>query len=209
MPQPLARWLAMCACWAGLGAMHSMGFFKEAPNNSTFLNVTTSDEEQALILQSLRQRFPETMATCVTNDWVYQTIRAQRKFAHRYEFVRTSTLIVCAEHDYFVYNRAMQEFLKKARSSRLFFCEGAYHDILHEEEYIRGAIRKAIADFFQQSSDNVYALEPPSPLLAHGRDMTLIRYSFSESFFRAVGFALAGVGILTGVALIIMPGRRR
>ena len=94
LPQPVAYWLTYLSCYAGLGSMHAMGFFKEKPTDKLNLYVTTSDQEQLKKWQDLRMRYPGLIATCITNDWVLHSIRAQKKFFHRYEFVRTNTLLL-------------------------------------------------------------------------------------------------------------------
>jgi lysophospholipase len=207
LPQPIARWLAMIACWAGLGSMHAFGFFNEKPSDSIDLNITTSDQDQSQVIQSIKSRYPETMSTCVTCDWIYQAIRAQRKFALRYDFVRTNTLIVAAGRDRFVYLRAMQMFQRKTTASRLMLSEEAHHDILHEKEEIRGAVKKVILDFFNQLTDSVYLVEPASPLLLCDRSIPL--YSVTESVVRAVGLVFAGIGVVIGTAMIFGTSRRK
>lgn len=203
IPQPLARWCCMCASWAGLGAVNALGFFKEKASDVFPLGVTTTDEDQLLIHKSIRERHPETIASCVTNDWLYQSVRSQRKFARRYEFVRTNTLILAAENDYFVYNRAMIMFIRKATAARMFVCEGARHDLLHEHESARGATKKAILDFFTQKSDNVYLVEPPFSYSQCDRNAPL--YSVTESLVRTAGLVAAGVGIAMGLTMIFGP----
>ena len=94
LPQPLAYWITSLMCYVGLGTMHAMGFFKEKPTDKLRLNVTTSDQQQLNKWQDLRMRYPNLITTCVTNDWVLKSIRAQKKFATRYEFVRTNTLVL-------------------------------------------------------------------------------------------------------------------
>lgn len=93
-PQSLVYWITYLACYAGLGSMHCMGFFKEKPTDKLKLNVTTSDQEQLTNWQDLRMRYPALIATCVTNDWLLHSIRAQKRFFHRYQFVRTNTLVL-------------------------------------------------------------------------------------------------------------------
>ena len=50
-----------------------------------------------------------------------ESIRAQKKFSYRYKLVRTNTLIMAAENDRFVHNRAMAMFLKQAPNAQMFF----------------------------------------------------------------------------------------
>ena len=92
-PQSLAYWLTYVSSYAGLGHMHCMGYFKEKPTDKLALNITTSDQEQLTNWQDLRMRYPAMIATCVTNDWLLHSIRAQKRFSHRYQFVRTNTLV--------------------------------------------------------------------------------------------------------------------
>lgn len=203
IPQPLARWCCMCASWAGLGAVHALGFFKEEASDIFPVGVSTTDEEQLQIHKSIRERYPEVIAACVTNDWLYQAVRSQRKFARRYEFVRTNTLILAAENDYFVYNRAMMMYTRKATAARMFVCKDALHDLLHEDESIRGATKKAILDYFTQKTDNAYLVKPPFSYTECDRNSPL--YSVTESLFRTVGLVAAGIGIAIGVTMMFGP----
>lgn len=93
-PQSLVYWMTYACCYAGLGSMHCMGYFKEKPTDKLNLYVTTSDQDQLSNWQDLRMRYPAMIATCVTNDWLLHSIRAQKRFAHRYQFVRTNTLVL-------------------------------------------------------------------------------------------------------------------
>jgi lysophospholipase len=93
-PQPLVYWLTYVSCYAGMGSMHCLGYFKEKSNHKLSLNVTTSDEVQLSNWQDLRMRYPSMICTCVTNDWILHSIRAQKRFAHKYETVRTNTLVL-------------------------------------------------------------------------------------------------------------------
>ncbi len=94
LPQPLAYWFAALNKYFGLGTMHTLGFFKEKPTDKMNLNVVTSDQEQLDNWIALRMRYPNLIATYVTNDWIYHSLRAQNKFASKYEFVKTNTLIL-------------------------------------------------------------------------------------------------------------------
>ena len=103
-PQPLVYWMTYVACYAGLGSAHCMGYFKEKPTDKLSLHVTTSDQEQLNNWQDLRMRYPSLICTCVTNDWILHAIRAQKRFSHRYETVRTNTLVLRLEYtlSYFI-----------------------------------------------------------------------------------------------------------
>lgn len=77
-----------------MGSMHAPGFFKEKPTDNININVYTSDKEQQQKWVDMRMKYPNLITTCVTNDWIYHSIRAQRRFAERYQFVHTNTLIL-------------------------------------------------------------------------------------------------------------------
>eukprot|EP01039_Chlorochromonas_danica_P006524 gene6523-7195_t len=94
LPQILAKWIAGLLSYLGLGTYHSFGFFKEKSTDKINLNVYTSDQKHLDNWMALRLQYPSLMASCVTNDWVVQSIRAQRRLAQRYEFVKTNTLIL-------------------------------------------------------------------------------------------------------------------
>ena len=115
VPQPIVYWIVYWACKAGLGTMNTLGFFKEKAIEALKLNIGTSDAEQLHHWQLLRQKYPALLSTCVTNDWVLQSIRSQKKFSRFYEFVGTNTLILAADanQELFVHNRAMTMFLNK------------------------------------------------------------------------------------------------
>lgn len=94
LPQPLTYWITNVVRYLGLGSSHALGFYKEKPTDKINLNVYTSDQGQLDKWIALRQKYPNLITTCVTNDWVYHSIRAQRRFAERYQFVHTNTLIL-------------------------------------------------------------------------------------------------------------------
>eukprot|EP01038_Epipyxis_sp_PR26KG_P014883 gene14883-20015_t len=94
IPQSVAYYIAQLMCYCGLGTKHTFGFFKEKPTDSLSLFVTTSDQDKLDQWRDLRMKYPSVIATCVTNDWIFQALKAQKKFASRYEFLRTNTLII-------------------------------------------------------------------------------------------------------------------
>lgn len=94
LPETIAYWFASLNNYLGLGTYHTLGYFKEKPTDRMNLNVVTSDQEQLDRWIDLRMRYPNLITTCVTNDWIYHTIKAQKKFASKYEFVKTNTLIL-------------------------------------------------------------------------------------------------------------------
>ena len=79
--------------------MNAIGYFKEDSREKLAINITTSDQIQLDNWCKLRLKYPEIMSTCVTNDWVVQCIRAQKRFSRFYDFIGTNTLILCADPD--------------------------------------------------------------------------------------------------------------
>jgi len=194
LPQTLTKWVANIHCYFGFGTYHTMGYFKEKNTDKINLNVYTSDPKQNEKWMALRLQYPHIIATCVTNDWVLQSIRAQRRLATRYEFVRTNTLILSAEHDFLVYNRAMAMFVKKAPAARLFSVPGSYHEILFENDMIRHASLKVALDFFLQPTDDVNQV---SIYLIYCR-MRLLLFCFVGCYL-CFSFIIAGISINRGV----------
>lgn len=94
LPQPLTYWISIICRFAGLGTMHCLGYFKEKPTDKLNLNVVTSNQEELDKWQALRMRFPNLITTCVTNDWIFHSIRAQKRFDSKYQFVKTNTIIL-------------------------------------------------------------------------------------------------------------------
>jgi len=206
LPQNIAYWFTWLACRAGLGSMHAIGFFKEESTDPLPARVTTSDPHQLSLWRELRKKYPQVMATCVTNDWLIQALRAQKKFATRFEFVRTNTLILAAENDVFVYNRAMAMFLQKAPCCKMFFAPDAFHELLFENDAVRSASFKAINDFFAQVSDDVSLVHPSSPLVNYQKDAPI--YTVTETILRTSGVVIAGVGVVLGLSLVFGRTRR-
>lgn len=200
LPQPLAYWLTSFASSLGMGTMHSIGFLKEKSTDVLPLHVTTSDPEQLEQLMTLRQQYPNILSNCVTNDWTVHAINAQRKFSVRYEFVKTNTLIIAAERDRFVFNRAMVSFIQQAPSARMFIVPEARHELLHEKEFIRTGVHKVVCDFFSQKSNDVSEVALSSPLQIYDPNSPL--YSLPELIIRASGIFAASVGIAVSLALI-------
>jgi len=93
--------------------MKALGFYKEDASKRITLKLT-KDKGQLLLWEQLRQKYPRIISSCVTNDWVLQSIRAQRKFSRQYELMRTPCLIFKADEDVFVYNHAIDLFATQA-----------------------------------------------------------------------------------------------
>ena len=189
------------ACYVGMGQQHVLGFFEEKQEEPLKLNITTSDIDQLHNWEILRHRYPYVVASCISVQWLLETIRAQKKFAYRYKLVRTNTLILAAENDRFVHNRAIAMFLKEAPNAQMFFAPGSLHELLQENESIRGACRKAMIDFFTQKVDDVHAVEPSSPLTVHDASKPI--YSYAETIVRMVGLAVGALGMVAGAAMLL------
>eukprot|EP01041_Mallomonas_annulata_P002485 gene2485-4837_t len=199
LPQPIAYWISYCVCNAGLGFLHAFGFFKEKSTDPITIKLT-NDMEQLHLWEQLRQRYPKIISCCVTNDWILRSLKAQIQFARCYELVRTNCLILQAEEDVFVYNRAMNMFAKKAPACRMFIAPGAYHEIFIETKIRRKAAIAVMLKFFSQKEDDVSAVLPSEPLKPWDGSAPI--FSLTELVFRSLGIVLASVGIATGLALL-------
>ena len=135
IPEPIAYWVTSLLCLAGLGSLRSIGFLN-LENRISISRLSTSDEEELDALRDLRDRYSSSFANYLTNDWVKLCIQAQRQFSRRYKFVKTSTLILCAEHDELAHNRAIVDFSKNAALSKVLIAD-AKHDLLFETPPIR------------------------------------------------------------------------
>ena len=77
----------------------------------------------------------------------------------------------------------------------------SYHDLLHEKENIRYAIKKTIIDYFIQHNDNICHIDPPSILTPVPVNPSL--YSMSETVVRSVGLVVAGAVFVTGTVMLL------
>ena len=100
-----------------MGKMHALGFFLEDPNDPIHLELTT-DKEQLGNWERLRRRYPRIISSCVTNDWVLQSLKAQEAFSHQYACMKTKCILFKATEDIFVYNHAMDLFVEQAPAAR-------------------------------------------------------------------------------------------
>lgn len=201
IPHPIAYALSWLNCYLGLGTMHPLGWFLESPDDVKQTCIESSDSEQMEKWCKLRKRYPECMSTCATNEWTLQSLRAQKKFATRFQFVQTNTLIIQAENDIFVYNRAMAMFAQKAPNSLMFVAPESYHESLMEREAIRGGVVRVIVDFFTQKTDAVNLVQPVSPLVLH--DPTESIFSPIEKALRLTGFVIGAVGCIVGASMLL------
>jgi alpha-beta hydrolase superfamily lysophospholipase len=119
LPQPLTYWITNLVCTLGLGKQLALGMFKEDPQAHITLKLT-KDKEQLKNWEVLRRKYPRIIASCVTNDWVLQSLIAQEKFSSQYVNFKPKCLVFKATEDIFVYNHAMDQFAKQAPNARLF-----------------------------------------------------------------------------------------
>jgi hypothetical protein len=206
IPQQLTYWFTYCLCATGLGALRAIGFYKEKSTDPLKENIFTTDKEQLEKIGQLRQLHPQILSTCPTNHWVFQSIKSQRRFSKLYDRIKSNVLIIAAENDFLVHNRAMAMFVNKAPHSQMFLAPNAMHNLLLENDIIRGATNKVILDFFSQAEDDVSSVHPSSPLEPWDKQKPL--YSGPELILRAVGVSVGVLGILSGLALIVTGGRR-
>jgi len=206
LPQNIVYWFTYLACKLGLGRMHVIGFFNEKSTDKLKLNITTSDTNQLNQLEWIRHNYPNTICNCITSDWLIQSLETQMKFEDRYAFVNTNTLVICADHDYFVHNRAISIFALRANNCKVFFAPNSYHELWAENDEIRGATLKTISNFLTQESDNVNDVEPIEPLINF--DPTRPMYSLAEAVIRSTGVLLATVGVIIGITMIFETKRK-
>ena len=91
LPQPIAHWIAYFCTTIGLGAFHSIGYPNEAYSDKIAQNTFTSSLDSLLEMEALKQKYPNIISTCVTNDWVRHSLQAQIDFSKLYSLVRTNT----------------------------------------------------------------------------------------------------------------------
>lgn len=195
--------------WAGLGTMHSLGFFKERPMDALPHDVFTSDVDQLKNMELLRQRYPILLSTCITNDWIKHSLEAQQEFTKFYGLIRTNTLVLQAGKDRFVYARAMREFVQKAAFARMFILPKSLHEIIFETVERRTACVDTILEFFGQYSDDVSLVSCKQPFLEY--DPSKSDFSLVQALVRGSGMLVASVGMLLGLSMMVgigTPGSR-
>lgn len=207
IPQLLSYWIVQVSCYFGFGRSHCLGFFTEDPHDKLPLNIFTTSEAQLVLYQKLRLSQPSIIAACPTNDWTYHSLRAQRKFEARHRFITTNTLIICAENDYFVYNRAISIYAQRTANCRVFFAPSACHEVWAEQDHTRGATLKAISDYFTQNSDDVSIVEPSTPLVFY--DHNAPTYSVAEATFRSTGILVATLGVIIGISMVVGESKKK
>lgn len=205
-PQPIVHWLAYLNWVVGLGTAHSVGYPNEVCTDKVPRDTFTSDEEQLENMEALRRKHPNTIATCVTNDWIRKSLELQIEFSRLYSLVRTNCLILNATKDYLVYNRAMEDFTDAAAHTRLATVPDSYHELLFESDDKRIPVENQILEYFNQSSDDVSELRI-NPLFevynrenkAHLRPSLM---SLGETCVRGSCLVLGTVGIVVGLSML-------
>lgn len=203
VPPPVAYWVATLSAWAGLGTSRALGYNRETPFDKLALRTFTSDASQLHELEALRQKYPSIISSCVTNDWIRHSLKAQKDFAPLYSLVKTNCLVLQATKDYFVSSKPMAQFVKAAASAVLFTLPDTYHELLFEEERKRFVVEQQILAFFQQSSDDVHVVECIAPFVRHdpnGPSQALA--TLTDTVLKGVGILVGSMGIVTGLALL-------
>lgn len=77
--------------------MNALGFPKKESKQPLTSKEHSSDPHQRENWLRLKLKYPEIASTCVTNDWIVQSVRAQSKLARLYGFIGTNTIILCAD----------------------------------------------------------------------------------------------------------------
>jgi len=206
VPQPVAHWLAYLSWAVGLGTAHGVGYPNEVCTDKMARNTFTSDESRLLEMEVLRQKHPNAIATCVTNDWIRKSLELQIEFSRLYSLVRTNCLILRGTKDFFVYNRAMETFADQAGNARLATVEDAYHELLFESDDKRMPVENQIIEYFNQSNDEVSQLrinplfdEYKSEEKSHLRPSLM---SLGETAVRGTCLALGTVGVIVGLSML-------
>ena len=207
IPQPLVYWGTWLANYVGLGTAIFPGFHEENLRENLPLNVTTSDHHKLMQWQHLRRTYPKIARSALTCNWLLEAIKCQKSYSQRYDVLKTNTLIISAEHDKFVWNKAMTMFCKaNINYVKALLAKNAYHDILFEKPEISNAVEFAIKSFFTQEEDEIKHFKNHSTLF---NEKTQPVFSTAELIFRLSGFALCGIGFVTGCAMLMSDGSSR
>jgi lysophospholipase len=206
VPQPVAHWLAYLSWVVGLGTAHGVGYPNEVCTDKMARDTFTSDEARLEEMEALREKHPNAIATCVTNDWIRKSLELQIEFSKQYGMVRTNCLILNATKDYFVYNRAMEAFADTAVSTRLATVPDSYHDLLFESDDRRIPVENQIIEYLSQASDDISQLridpmfdEYNSESKAHLRPSLM---SLGETIVRGSCLAVGTLGIVIGLSMV-------
>jgi lysophospholipase len=213
---PLPQWLLLPVMKLmhviGGGTQHCIGNSLESSDKLLKTGITTFDESHVDDWRSLRMKHPNIMATCPCNDWLLNAMIASRKFHAIMNKVSTPTIVINADHDYFVENWPMEDFAVNAQHARLLHCPNACHEILFERPLIRSACLSIMTDFLllnpstkaNNNNDYITKLNVPHPLTEF--DKTVLPNSRKGSIVTKIQW-IAGVG-MTISALALFWTRR-
>ena len=179
--------------------------FKEDPSDHITLKLTT-DKEQLNNWEKLRQKYPRIISSCVTNDWLLQSLTAQSNFATKYELMKKSCLLFKAHEDIFVYNHAMDVFTKTAPRTKSFCVPDSYHELLLEKKVYREAITSMILDFFDSPENNEETVTPKGPIFEG--DFEAQVYTLPQMLYRSSGVLIA-LSLGVAGASLLTSGRGR
>ena len=207
IPQPIAHWIAyIFSKFFGLGPFNSIGFPNEVYTDKLALHTTTSDIQKLGEVEALRQKYPYTIATCVTNDWTLNSLTAQIDFSRLYPLVRTNCLIMNATKDFYVYNRAMESFANHAENVQLVTLPDTFHELLFEREEKRNVIENQILNYFHAKSDDIKKCTLHSDFIIYNKNdkiqLTNSLQSFAEIVIRGSALIIGSIGMITGLSLL-------
>jgi len=170
------------------------------------LHTTTSDIQKLGEVEALRQKYPYTIATCVTNDWTLNSLTAQIDFSRLYPLVRTNCLIMNATKDFYVYNRAMESFANHAENVQLVTLPDTFHELLCEREEKRNVIENQILNYFHAKSDDIKKCTLHSDFIIYNKNdkiqLTNSLQSFAEIVIRGSALIIGSIGMITGLSLL-------
>ena len=193
-------------CNLGLGKIPTLGMFKEHPFDHINLKLTT-DKEQLNNWEKLRQKYPRIISSCVTNDWLLQSLIAQRNFAAQYASMKSNCILFKAHEDIFVYNHAMDIFTQTAPNTKSFCVPDSYHELLLEKKVYREAVSSMIIDFFDSSENSMENIKPKGPIFEG--DFEAQVFTLPQMLYRASGVLIALSLGVAGISLMINGKRKQ
>ena len=225
----LAHKLAAFHVAIGMGKTNALGNFIEKPEAVAPPCVLTSSKGEMDLWAALRTKLPHVLTSCPTYQWILLSMEMQALFSLRYDCVMTNTLIIAAEHDFLVYNSAMQAFSQKAKACEMAIAPGAYHEVLLEKQSVKVAAVQTIKNFFGQKEGSVkevrkytcirtvcdlsihslihiffIQVELVSPIVKCTDKMLAV--SMQDRVVTSLGLVACSVGIAYGVS-VLMKGR--
>lgn len=98
----------------------------------------THSQERFAIYKKLEKEFSEIKRTSGTVGWVLAALKSEDEFKKTdFSSFTQKILVLQAEKEIFVSNKAQDEFCKKLPHCRLEVLSGAYHELLFEDDFAR------------------------------------------------------------------------